>query len=176
MLSPRSSLPPPPAQVARVMLDTLAEHRLSTGQPLRCRIGIAVGAVICGVLGRLQPRFHVLGSGIRAAEKLEQTGRPDCVHARCGAMGSVGSIVCVRARACARARACVRARACARASAAPCDRLDLLCVRVPARWRGAAPCERKRSTVIMVGGGNIDESAGMIPRSDAYALGLTLMS
>jgi class 3 adenylate cyclase len=117
------------AQVARAMLDTMAEHRLSTGQPLRCRIGIAVGAVICGVLGHLQPRFHVLGSGIRAAEKLEQTGRPDCVHARCGAVRSVGSTVWARARA----------------SAAPCDRLDPLCARVPARWRGAGFCERKRS-------------------------------
>ena len=51
---------------------------------MRCRIGIAVGTVLCGVLGRLQPRFHVFGHGIRAAEKLEQTGTPDAVHASDG--------------------------------------------------------------------------------------------
>ena len=38
--------------------------------------------MICGVLGRLQPRFHVFGPGIRSAEKLEQEGRPGAVHAR----------------------------------------------------------------------------------------------
>ena len=28
---------------------------------VRCRIGIAAGPVVAGVLGRLQPRFHVVG-------------------------------------------------------------------------------------------------------------------
>uniref|UniRef100_A0A7S0QQI9 Guanylate cyclase domain-containing protein n=1 Tax=Cryptomonas curvata TaxID=233186 RepID=A0A7S0QQI9_9CRYP len=71
-------------QVAREMLEGLEQIRHETGRNVRCRIGIAVGSVLCGILGRLQPRFHVFGHGIRAAEKLEQTGTPDSVHASDG--------------------------------------------------------------------------------------------
>jgi hypothetical protein len=71
-------------QVAHEMLEGLEHFRLETGRNVRCRIGIAVGSVLCGILGRLQPRFHIFGHGIRAAEKLEQTGTPDSVHASDG--------------------------------------------------------------------------------------------
>ena len=73
------------------MLNGLSRHRYKTGQDVRCRIGIAVGTVLCGVLGRLQPRFHVFGPGIRAAEKLEQTGTPDAVHASDGFVEALAS-------------------------------------------------------------------------------------
>jgi class 3 adenylate cyclase len=38
------------------MLATLASYRAATGLDVHCRIGIASGEVIAGVLGRLQPR------------------------------------------------------------------------------------------------------------------------
>ncbi len=41
---------------ARTMLTTLAAYRAATGIDVHCRIGIAAGGVIAGVLGRLQPR------------------------------------------------------------------------------------------------------------------------
>ena len=50
--------------------------------PLRCRIGVSAGPVLAGVLGRLQPRYHIFGPGIRGAELCEQTGEEGAVHAR----------------------------------------------------------------------------------------------
>jgi hypothetical protein len=79
------------SQMAREMLEGLEQIRHETGRDVRCRIGIAVGSVLCGVLGRLQPRFHLFGHGIRAAEKLEQTGTPDSVHASDGFVDALAS-------------------------------------------------------------------------------------
>jgi hypothetical protein len=66
--------------VAATMIKALAEHRATTGQDVDGRIGISVGMVVAGVLGRLQPRFHIHGPAMRAAEMLEQTGRVGAVH------------------------------------------------------------------------------------------------
>jgi hypothetical protein len=37
--------------------------------------------VFAGVLGRLQPRFHIFGDAVRTAESMEQSGQVDAVHA-----------------------------------------------------------------------------------------------
>ena len=66
--------------VAAAMIEALAEHRKSTGQDVDGRIGVSVGMVVAGVLGRLQPRFHIHGPAMRAAEMLEQTGRVGAAH------------------------------------------------------------------------------------------------
>jgi hypothetical protein len=66
--------------VAAAMIEALAVHRATTGQDVDGRIGVSVGTVVSGVLGRLQPRFHILGPGMRHAEMLEQTGRVGAVH------------------------------------------------------------------------------------------------
>ena len=65
---------------ARAMLAAMAECRRATGRDVRCRIGIAVGQVVAGVLGRLQPRFHILGDGARDAEAHETGGPTGAVH------------------------------------------------------------------------------------------------
>ena len=67
-------------EVASAMIQALAEHRSATGQDVDGRIGISVGMVVAGVLGRLQPRFHIHGPGMRAAEMLEQTGCVGAAH------------------------------------------------------------------------------------------------
>ncbi len=41
---------------------------------LQCRIGIAAGPVLAGVLGRLQPRFHVVGEVSRIVESGDGRG------------------------------------------------------------------------------------------------------
>jgi class 3 adenylate cyclase len=58
---------------ARGMINAVAACRQTTGRSgLACRIGVSVGCVMAGVLGQLQPRFHIFGSGVRAAELHEQ--------------------------------------------------------------------------------------------------------
>ncbi len=43
-------------EVARAMIEAVEEHRRSEGSELRCRIGLSVGPVVAGVVGRLQVR------------------------------------------------------------------------------------------------------------------------
>lgn len=54
--------------VAETMIHTLEQYRADTGRDVHCRIGVAVGTVVAGVLGKLQPRFHIQGAGVQAAE------------------------------------------------------------------------------------------------------------
>ena len=48
-------------RVARSMLAAMAAARDSGAGDLHCRIGIGAGPVLAGVLGLLQPRFHIFG-------------------------------------------------------------------------------------------------------------------
>ena len=41
-------------EVALAMIEALEEHRLTTGSTLECRIGLSIGPVVAGVIGRLQ--------------------------------------------------------------------------------------------------------------------------
>jgi len=66
--------------VADGLLSVLTKHRNLTGIELHGRIGIATGNVICGVVGRLQPRFCVFGESIRLAAELEKAGTKGAVH------------------------------------------------------------------------------------------------
>lgn len=72
--------------VAGDMLSAVEEFRTGSGPAgglqVGCRIGVSAGTVLCGALGRLQPRFHLFGPGLRAAELCEQSGQEGCVHAR----------------------------------------------------------------------------------------------
>ena len=67
-------------RMGEVILTELAAYRRETGEAVHGRVGIAVGPVVVGALGRLQPRIHALGAGMRAADVLEQTGRAGAVH------------------------------------------------------------------------------------------------
>jgi hypothetical protein len=41
-------------EVARAMIEAVEEYRQTSGSELRCRIGLSVGPVVAGVVGRLQ--------------------------------------------------------------------------------------------------------------------------
>jgi class 3 adenylate cyclase len=65
--------------VARAMAEAVAAltnkdltENQETHAKLSCRIGIGMGPVLAGVLGKLQPRFHVFGKGAVDAEVHEQ--------------------------------------------------------------------------------------------------------
>ena len=47
--------------VAGEMLAVVADYRRENQRDVQCRIGLAMGPVMVGVLGRLQPRFHIFG-------------------------------------------------------------------------------------------------------------------
>ena len=66
--------------LARGMLECVAKHREESGVDLHCRIGIAHGSCLSGILGRSQPRFCVFGEAIKRASALEQTGFKDALH------------------------------------------------------------------------------------------------
>jgi hypothetical protein len=66
---------------ARDMIAAVAACREETGRDVHCRIGVSAGEVLAGVLGRLQPRFHIFGAGLTAAERHEKAGQIDAVHA-----------------------------------------------------------------------------------------------
>jgi class 3 adenylate cyclase len=68
-------------RAAREMIAAVAECRRKTGHDVHCRIGVSTGEVLAGVLGHLQPRFHIFGSGLSAAEQHEKAGEIDTVHA-----------------------------------------------------------------------------------------------
>jgi class 3 adenylate cyclase len=48
-------------QLAAAILAKMRECRRETGVDVHARVGLAVGPVVVGVLGRLQPRVHMLG-------------------------------------------------------------------------------------------------------------------
>jgi hypothetical protein len=75
--------------VAHGILAAVADYRAATGRAIHCRIGVATGPVLAGVLGRLQPRFHIFGQGLREAERCEQTGPIDAVHASPSVLAAV---------------------------------------------------------------------------------------
>ncbi|EKX45149.1 hypothetical protein GUITHDRAFT_44001, partial [Guillardia theta CCMP2712] len=58
--------------LARDMITAMEEHRTLTGLEVNCRIGISVGKFACGLIGRVQSRFHVMGRAMGEVEHLEQ--------------------------------------------------------------------------------------------------------
>jgi class 3 adenylate cyclase len=66
--------------LAGTMLNTLDSYRTKEGHQITARIGVAVGTVVVGSLGSMQPRIHIRGYGMRKAEELEQQGTPGMVN------------------------------------------------------------------------------------------------
>ena len=50
------------------------------GVNVRMRVGVHVGWVVTGVVGRTRPRFHIYGPTVLTAEKMEQTGQEGRIH------------------------------------------------------------------------------------------------
>jgi class 3 adenylate cyclase len=63
--------------LAGQMHRILADLRADTGYPLHARIGIGIGDVAAGVMGRLQPRFHLMGPARDSAEAHEKLAPVD---------------------------------------------------------------------------------------------------
>jgi class 3 adenylate cyclase len=66
--------------LAGMMLNTIDSYRTKDGHEITARIGVAVGTVVVGSLGSMQPRIHIRGYGMRKAEELEQQGTPGMVN------------------------------------------------------------------------------------------------
>ncbi|EKX52509.1 hypothetical protein GUITHDRAFT_48176, partial [Guillardia theta CCMP2712] len=66
--------------LASLMIQSILSERKRSKQNLTCRIGISVGIVASGVIGRIQSRFHVMGQTMRDVELLEQTAVCNAVH------------------------------------------------------------------------------------------------
>lgn len=50
------------------------------GVNVRMRVGVHVGEVVTGVVGRTRPRFHVYGPAVLTAERMEQSGQEGRIH------------------------------------------------------------------------------------------------
>ena len=66
-------------ELAVEMQDAIVGLRRDTGLPLSQRIGVHIGPVYCGCIGKMQTRFHVVGKTLLMAEELEKQGRKDSV-------------------------------------------------------------------------------------------------
>ncbi|EKX54631.1 hypothetical protein GUITHDRAFT_46026, partial [Guillardia theta CCMP2712] len=57
--------------LARSMLTIVQEQSLGENSTLSCRIGVSIGMVASGILGKIQSRFHIIGQALKEAEQLE---------------------------------------------------------------------------------------------------------
>ena len=66
--------------VAGDMLKIVNRMRSQTATPWNVRIGIAIGSVIAGMLGKRHMRFAVLGETMEHIARLESMGEPGKLH------------------------------------------------------------------------------------------------
>ena len=66
--------------LARCLLTSVDSIGRRRQLDLHVRIGIATGVCVAGVMGQLQPRFHILGPAMSAVNVLEQHGQRDHIH------------------------------------------------------------------------------------------------
>jgi class 3 adenylate cyclase len=66
--------------VAGDILEIVKRLRSQTGIHWNVRMGIAIGSVIAGMLGKHQMRFSVLGEVMQHIARLEMMGQPGRVH------------------------------------------------------------------------------------------------
>ena len=62
------------------MLHALVKTCREGKHVISMRIGVHTGAVVAGVVGTKDPRYHLFGKDVQEAERMEQTGTPGRVH------------------------------------------------------------------------------------------------
>ncbi|HLP27265.1 MAG TPA: adenylate/guanylate cyclase domain-containing protein [Candidatus Didemnitutus sp.] len=78
-----ANAPDPHQSPVRSMADSALEmmHQFEVHFPtLQIRIGIHVGSVVAGVIGRERPMFDVWGDTVNVAARMEQSGLPGRIH------------------------------------------------------------------------------------------------
>jgi class 3 adenylate cyclase len=68
------------ATAAREMIEAVAQAADAYRLPLALRVGLHVGPVIGGVIGRERPTYDYWGDTLNIASRLEVTGEPGAIH------------------------------------------------------------------------------------------------
>lgn len=68
------------AQAAREMIDEVARAAGEVRLPLALRVGLHVGPLIGGVIGRERPTYDYWGDTLNIASRLQVTGEPGDIH------------------------------------------------------------------------------------------------
>ena len=77
---------------AREILAAVSACRREDGSEVQCRIGAAAGPVLAGVLGTLQPRFHVFGEVVRARTRACKHAWWRVLRSECTFRGAADSV------------------------------------------------------------------------------------
>eukprot|EP00960_Hanusia_phi_P044737 756793-Hanusia_phi.AAC.2 len=65
--------------LADTMLSILSAYNFKHKTAVSCRIGIATGFCVAGTMGKLQPRFHIMGEVMDKAVEMQREARPGSV-------------------------------------------------------------------------------------------------